>query len=116
MSEVCEKESDNTYSNETDRMKDNFIRTGITVQNETTMGNIGNTNTVNDSVKVREYAVEGNDNIPEALLLCLPVSTEEGEKMNSNSISDIAKDVEFIDNFDFNSTDVDELEDHVGFD
>ena len=35
--------------------------------------------------------------------------TTEKEKMDSDSISDIAKDVEFIDNFDFSSTDVDKL-------
>lgn len=97
-------------------MKENFIPTGSAVQNETIMWKIGNTSNVNDSVKEREYSVEGNENNPGPLLFCLPVSTEEEESMNSDSISDISKDVEFIDNFDFNSTDVDKLEDHVGFD
>ena len=38
------------------------------------------------------------------------------ESMESNSILDIARDVEIIDNFDFDTTDIDEIEDYIGSD
>ena len=38
------------------------------------------------------------------------------ESMESNSILDIARDVEIIDNFYFHTTDIDEIEDYIGSD
>ena len=86
MSEVCEKNYNITYGNDNDRMKENFIPTTNVVQNETSMGKMA----VIDSMEEPGSSVQGNDNNPGPLLLCLPVSTEEEEKMDSDSISDIA--------------------------
>ena len=116
MSALCQKECTFTYANEKEESKDISNPTRGTVQDEGTIGKSVNTTKICEYTTERGSSVQNSFNNAKQLLLCLPVSTEEEETNDGNSIIDIAEDVEFVDNFDFNSTDVDKLEDHVGFD
>ena len=102
--------------NTNEGMKKKSISTGDTVQKDISIENVDNYSNLYDPTNERETPVQGMNNILNQDLLCLPVSEEFEETSDSNSILDIERDVEFIDNFDFNSTDVDKLEDHVGID
>ena len=116
MSALCENECTITNANEKEGNKAFPSPTGATVHQERTMGKNVNTTSINNYKKERASSVQNSLDNANQLLLCLPVSTEEEDPNDGNSIIDIAEDVEFVDNFDFNSTDVDKLEDHVGFD
>ena len=61
----------------------------------------------------RNTVQDNNKNKKQDLEYCKEVLNCDGE-YESNSFEDIANDVEFIDSFPFDSTDVDELEEYVG--
>ena len=94
-------------------MKETSTTTHVPVLKTTGMENEKNWNNVRVNTSAHDYSVHDNDKNPDQDLLYRSVCVEIEESMESNSILDIARDVEIIDNFDFDTTDIDEIEDYI---
>ena len=112
---VCLPVQDST-GKENEGMKEFSSSTESSVQKETTIVNECNSHNVRVESCDRTKYTCVNDNNPSQDLSYRSESMEDIEKSELDSIIDMAEDVEFIDSFDFNSTEVDKLEEHVGID
>ena len=94
-----------------------MLRTDQLVQKEICMENNFKTNT-NVHVSYSEYVNnrKGNDNNPKQDLPYRSKSVEGNEYSGEDSVLEIARNVEFLDNFDFDSNEVDKLEEFVNRD
>ena len=90
--------------------------TGTTVMTDTCMEVEATSNNVRVMKSTRDNSVQESDNKPSQHLLYRSVSIGTEQYSESDSIVNIARDVEFLDNINFDATDIDELDEYLNHD